>query len=120
MPDERAPVVATIQRLRTAIDAVTAALVDGDEASLLALEGELVGALGATMRIHAIDAADRELVRAELQHTRAALLRCLGLGATLRQVGLESLRALGVAVDYDRGGSVKPGIRRARDVNARA
>jgi len=120
MSDEPESVVPTIQRLRACLDDLTAALVDGDEPALLALEGRFVDALSAAMRIHTVTAADRDLVRAELTHARAALLRCRGLGAALRQVGLDSLRALGAAVDYDRDGAVKAGSRRSRDLNARA
>jgi hypothetical protein len=119
MSDESRSVVATIGRLHAVIDDLTAALVAGDEPALLALEGRLVAALGDTMRIHAVDAADRDLVRAELQHTRAALLRCRGLGEALRQVAFQSMRALGVAADYDRDGSMKTGGHSARDFYAR-
>ncbi len=119
MSDEPVPVVATVQRLRAAVEAVTIALVDRNDAALLACEGALVEALSAALRIRAVGAADRDAVRAELGRTRAALVHCRALGAALRGVGLDCLQALGATVDYDSDGSMKTN-RRRRDLNARA
>ena len=106
--------------LRTALDALAAALMAGDADAVLAVEPQLHAAV--TRRTAAAsrpDAADRDFVRQQVVSARATLARCRALGAASAFVADATLEALGRAPSYDRHGAGPSRSLRGRGLKAR-
>lgn len=103
---------AGLDRLRVALSSVAGALAGSDLEQLLACEPELASALEA-----ALAAPRSAITRTEIARTRAELLRCRRLGASLVAFTQLSLDPDG-AQTYSRSGSAPIGVR-AASVEAR-
>jgi hypothetical protein len=106
--------------LRSALEALAAALALGDAAGVLAVEPLLEAAVTRqATTLSVIAAADRDLLRQELTGARAALARCRVLGASSAQVTEATLAALGRAPSYSRQGAGPASAVRGRGLKAR-
>jgi len=87
-------------RLRAALEAVADSLTRADIDGLLSAEDALESAVADCARLAASGAASVAL-RAELDGSRRALMRCRRLGASLGEFARASFDARGLAIGYD-------------------
>lgn len=115
------PVLQQASQLRTALDALAAALTAGDAMQVLACEPRLTAAL-ADVRVPAggMDAATRAALDGEVRQARRALERCRLTGLAAAALTAATLDALRGQTAYGRSGSAPeaPPIR-GRGVEAR-
>jgi hypothetical protein len=109
--------VIAVERLRTTLDDVSAALCSASLEDLLATEEQLATALADVGRIHP-GMVSPELA-AELTRARTALDTCRGLGGVVRQVADACLLAQGRGGVYNRAGSSTAVEARGAGVQAR-
>ncbi len=94
------PVVAG-GRLRAALEAVADSLTRADIDGLLIAEDALESAAADCARLAASGGAASAALRAELDASRRALMRCRRLGASLGEFARAGFDARGLAIGYD-------------------
>ena len=97
--------LATIGRLRAALEETAAALAGADLDRLLAADTTLQAALSALPSLASAPSGDRSHLRRELEGASAALLRCRRLGAGLSDFVRLSLDAHGGQLGYHAEGT---------------
>jgi hypothetical protein len=101
--------IAAAAQLREALEQTADALAQARLDSLLAGEATLEHALARLGPVHGLSAAERAVVREELDRARAALLRCRRLGSAMSDFIRLSFDAQGRAPSYGpREGAATP------------
>jgi hypothetical protein len=112
----RDPAVVATEELARVLDRFGDALVDVNAAALLAVQGELDGAVAAMSVVTTV--GDHAAARAATGHALQALLRCRRLGASFSDAA-RALGRVGRSDGYDRaGGYVERAIHSSVQVRA--
>lgn len=116
---KRPPVLLALERLRTALEAVAAALSSPDEPALMAAEAGLASALAEVAAIRTVRPAERLSLAREVAQARAALMRCRILGAAALDTVHATLVSQGRAPGYDRAAMPQRVVLTGTEVKAR-
>jgi hypothetical protein len=109
MTDQAFSAIRAAGRLRSALEQVAAALAAPRLDTLLACEAAIEEALSDLPPLENLDAAERMIVRGELDRARAALLRCRRLGSSLGDFIRLTFEAQGRSTGYGRTGHAYAG-----------